>query len=443
MGFRSGKTGISSIRDERRVESGARPSTLSIPQSTYASVITELNLHRHDHKSYPLIAACQTASTKIDEFYDRQSMEIPYLNIGDISDCWELIRMMMSETHDNKHIVEKQYATSYTSGDVKLRQSLINGAKAYSEQLFTSYMKRVISSNSQIAKRSGTPSLLADIYAYMNVIAHQFPDTLEDIKIDGQPLWCVLFFSLRCGSISTCLQVIAKALDANIDIRLFRDCVQFISKSQRIPTSLWEQLNDEYNREIASRDRCDPYRMVCYHLIGRFPINYNVDIYKYVAPTSEDYMWLKLSVMWESTEPLPESIYGIDSQYLSLSHFQSSLLARGEQHFNADGRRPLTYFKILLMSQQFEQALYYLIRTEYFVVAVHFSIALEYYGCVRKSAPQQDLCKEIMHTHKHSECEALYTRNIYVFSVSVARLSSTRDRCLHQHVRTELRSNSS
>ena len=161
-----------------------------------------------------------------------------------------------------------------------------------------------------------------------------------------------------------------------------------------LPKELWEQLNSEYNNEVLSRqDRTDPFHIIVYHLIGRFKLH-NIDVYSYLAQTTEDYMWLKLSVICEETDQVPDSVYSpIEKHGLTLQYFQEGLLGRGEAHFNSDGRRPLAYFKVLLMSQQFERAIYYLVRTEYFLVAVHFAIALDYYGLLHKTAVNQDLCK--------------------------------------------------
>ena len=68
------------------------------------------------------------------------------------------------------------------------------------------------------------------------------------------------------------------------------------------------------------------------------------------------------------------------------------LISAGEKHYNADGRAPLRYFKVLMLSQQFEQAIAYVVRKDYFLMGVHYAIALDYYGLLNRAQPSQDLC---------------------------------------------------
>jgi hypothetical protein len=74
----------------------------------------------------------------------------------------------------------------------------------------------------------------------------------------------------------------------------------------RLPEQLWKKLAEEYNKEMAGgsiagvRDRSrdgalpDPYKAAMYVLIGRFKPHRDVDLFRLVCPTTEDYMWLKV-----------------------------------------------------------------------------------------------------------------------------------------------------
>jgi hypothetical protein len=50
----------------------------------------------------------------------------------------------------------------------------------------------------------------------------------------------------------------------------------------------------------------------------------------------------------------------------SLSQLQQQLLGRGAAYFDADGRSPATYLKVLLQSLQFEHAVAFAVRSELF-----------------------------------------------------------------------------
>jgi len=101
-------------------------------------------------------------------------------------------------------------------------------------------------------------------------------------------------------------------------------------------------------------------------------------------------MWFKLNCVLESDHPLPPPT--LSSTEYPLGKLQNLLLEYGAEHFNRNGRNPLLYFQILLMSQQFEKAIEYLSGIEqYQVEAVHFAIALYYYGVLRTQLSKQEL----------------------------------------------------
>lgn len=59
----------------------------------------------------------------------------------------------------------------------------------------------------------------------------------------------------------------------------------------------------------------------------------------------------------------------------------------------------LLYFKYLLLSQMFEEAIEHLSSNEmdgYQVEAIHFAIAMNYYGILNVSKPSQPLCMYII-----------------------------------------------
>ena len=153
-------------------------------------------------------------------------------NQSDIVDCFEVVRFMLKESTQVDRqftqdiITEKQFSRAYETADIKLRQLLIAGAKAYSENLFTMYVRRVISQSLIAARRQGKPSIIADIQAYLNVIHNQLPENLENIKVDGYPLWAMLYFCLRCGNINAALEVAQRALAQGIRLHTLAQCLE-------------------------------------------------------------------------------------------------------------------------------------------------------------------------------------------------------------------------
>jgi len=91
----------------------------------------------------------------------------------------------------------------------------------------------------------------------------------------------------------------------------------------------------------------DPYKCLLYKIIGRCELKLKDK--PDIICTTEDYLWLQLNLVREDeAEKQTEEAYG-------LSDFQVILTNAGHKHFDPNGLNPWYYFKILLLSLQFEK----------------------------------------------------------------------------------------
>lgn len=89
--------------------------------------------------------------------------------------------------------------------------------------------------------------------------------------------------------------------------------------------------------------RYDPYKILLYKVIGRCEVEKrNIPT---VIRTTEDYLWLELVLVHESVH---------DKRY-KLADVQKKVVAYGSSHFDPNGKNPWFYFKVLLLSLQFER----------------------------------------------------------------------------------------
>jgi nuclear pore complex protein Nup93 len=103
--------------------------------------------------------------------------------------------------------------------------------------------------------------------------------------------------------------------------------------------------------------RYDPYKILLYKIIGRCEVEkMGIPI---VIKTTEDYMWLELSLIRDNVN---EESYS--SERFRLSDFQQKIASCGPMHFDPHGNNPWFYFKILLLSLQFERVLLYTMTQE-------------------------------------------------------------------------------
>lgn len=91
----------------------------------------------------------------------------------------------------------------------------------------------------------------------------------------------------------------------------------------------------------------------------------------------EDFIWHKLSIAI-ATQHLDHH----DTRY-TIEDLSEYIVDCGPSYFSPNHENPMLYFSILLMAQQFEQALDYLHFQHRTVDAVHFGLAMYYYGMLQ------------------------------------------------------------
>lgn len=292
---------------------------------------------------------------------------------------------------------EKGYRADYLKGSRHLGQNLIAGANRYLEMIYEQYIMNTILQNKQDARQGGHASFIYKVQSFLRVRSAEFPLTSGVEAWNGLPFWPQVFFCFRCGYIKQAIDIAEEGMRNGLSVSAtFIICLQQHHQSKKLSKSKWKALHEEYNKFSFSSGReesVDIFKAALYVVIGRFRDNFHLT--QYVAQTTEDYMWLKLNWIWESEESMPDWLWcGNESEAhkYNLSYLQQTLRDYGEAHFNSGGSTPLSYFKVLLLSQQFEQAIAYLVRTDYFSVGVHFALVLDYYGLLRRNdSPKADL----------------------------------------------------
>src|SRR6201996_7985720 len=142
-------------------------------------------------------------------------------------------------------------------------------------------------------------------------------------------------------------------------------------------------IDNEYqNRtKVGPKNQVDPYRIACYKVVGRCDLSSrHLDV---VGQGVEDWLWLQFNLARE-TERLEE----ISGELFGLEQICETVTEIGQKHFQksqVDGSNGYgTFFLMQVLAGMFEQAVDYLHNFNP-LSAVHFAIALSYYGLLRVS----------------------------------------------------------
>ncbi|ETO26621.1 hypothetical protein RFI_10515, partial [Reticulomyxa filosa] len=218
----------------------------------------------------------------------------------------------------------------------------------------------------------------------------------------------------------------------------------YANRPMRLPDHIWKKLNDIYLYKRKQRKRMDPFEIIIYWLLNRTNEcagDAEVDRLRIsaVMETIEDFIWFKLSILFDDLNPLPEWLVPRSRARSLLPHEQkdsndsiSSLLhasnagttskaalARNRympcslpalQELIVDegpsiakqSNNPFLYPLWLLQTQQFELAVNSL-WPDHPLEAVHLGLGLRYYGLLNvlqdsvqgKVAPLEDIVQTV------------------------------------------------
>lgn len=294
---------------------------------------------------------------------------------------------------------ERQYAGSYLDPNANsehtlaIRKRILAGANKFLERKFMDQVEQQITRNPQQAQLGGRPDVLSKIKAYVRLLnqgKHLAPEmsALQSIKSgsdDQEFVWAIIFYLLRSGHVTEAVQYVND--NQNYFRAIDRSFPGFInsyasSEERRLKRQLQDRCNTEFSQRIrnAPENAVDPFRAACYKIIGRCDLSnrsfegFNADV--------NDWIWLQFNLARETDRSLE-----IAGEMFGLSEVQGTIKEVGQKYFpknsvdDANGNFGMFFFMQILCGM-FEQAIAYLYSFAY-VDAVHFAIALEYYGLLR------------------------------------------------------------
>eukprot|EP00494_Astrolonche_serrata_P006843 UN06868 len=275
--------------------------------------------------------------------------------------------------------------------DSKKRIALINHAKNALESQYASHVKTQIKNTSN--SRRGKIGIEYDVHNYVYQVFkdQQIPSNYENIvsidHYDRLPLWAIVFYCFRCGSLEGALNAARRGPQKDFG----KICAALQSIIQRktflLPTDLWKDIGSEYNHRVKPPLCTDPFKVALYCLIAKTDTNPQGLSWKLINRHTEDYLWLRLNMVWEYDQDPPHfTPYGYSRttddlfSKTSLKELQQLINERKKMFFEEEQNQPLFYANITLILQQFEVCINHLEKNGHLVEAVHLALVLNYYG---------------------------------------------------------------
>ncbi|KAK7204458.1 Nup93/Nic96-domain-containing protein [Myxozyma melibiosi] len=358
-------------------------------QIRYAYVVHELNDARLAKQTYPLLRAFKEVVASLGS--DTRSLQL--------RDSWGILENLVPADRGERSFVRmycNQSASSATSVEtVQMKQLIARSSRQFLEKQFLETVEADISKYPLEAELGGVPSVINKILAYVKLrFAKNGQWVAQNLEIiNNVPIWALLYYLIRSGLVEEAVQYTIE--NDNYFQKIERTFPTYLkayarSEDNELPRELAERLQSEFNHHIRNYDpkSDDPFKYSLYKLLGRCELNRKH--IPEVLRVTEDWMWAQLMLVRDSVAAAGDvfgagnsaSAVGGASERYNLEDLQNMLVQLGARHFNSRGTNPMLYFQLLLLSGQYERAVHYVYKLQP-VDAVHFAIALTYYGLLR------------------------------------------------------------
>jgi len=386
--------------------SGPSDRFLREKQSRYIEKIQNLNEARVLHFNYPLSYELSTCVDRAGEKHASQIIR-----------AYKILMQIVGEDPDPDKlqlptaVKERQYAKGYLDDNSKspesssIRKRILRGSQSYLEKEFFETLEEQVAKNPREAVIGGIPTATQKVKAYIRLLAFR-KDLAKDLtelqSMNNEYAWAVIFYLLRSGYVREAHQYVAdnnlafKAIDRNF-IKYIAEYAADNNPDRKLYRDLQDRINSEYNQRlrIAPENSVDPFRMACYKIIGRCDLG-NRYLDSRITQSQDDYMWLQfvLAREFSAVDEIASEAFGLATLQESMKTLTTTHIPKGSpeaaEHFGFA-------FFVLIASGLFEDAiswLYYYHETD----AVHFAIALDFYGLLRVSDPEVEMLNLLSYT---------------------------------------------
>ncbi|KAF2747376.1 NIC-domain-containing protein [Sporormia fimetaria CBS 119925] len=352
-------------------------------QERFAERVRELNVRRLEEKPYPVLQSFSDVE-KASEIDHQDHLINTY-------------KALVSITGEaDQRLKERGLAEDYLdensnwAGSINIRKRILTGSRTFLEKKFFDEAVELVAKHASAARPGGIPSSLNKIKGYIAVklTFKEFGDLadFQTIAIEGgtEYPWLTIFYLLRSGLLNEAVEYIRarKNFFQSKDRYFAAALVAYAEDSdRRLNADLQQKISQVYAQGKRIGPSPDPYRMACYKIIGRCEISRR-NLEGIPQQNMDDWVWLQFNLAREvnRAEENAGELFGLNEIRASVHdiyqrHFSSSSEAAGGYG---------VYFYLAMLAGMFEHAVNYLYQFNY-TSAVHYAIALDYYGLLRVS----------------------------------------------------------
>lgn len=347
--------------------------------SVYAEVVKNLNNSREQGLPFKPATAFKGA-------YESLGLEASHGKSVNMQKIWHLIQTMMGEDSNIQQSVSR-------------KMSLVIGARRHLERGHEKYMMDTIQSHPTQAALGGSVGNLHRVRAFLRIRLRDYGvldfdagDARRQPPVDTT--WQQIYFCLRSGYYDEARNV---AFSSRASSQFAPLLTEWISTGGMVPADIAATASEECEKMLRMGDRVgraayDKKKLLLYALISgsRRQIDCLLRDLSTLFNTIEDFLWFKLSAVRDlsgvaSSVLLNDGLvpYSLDDLQVYLNKFEPS-------YYTKNGKDPLVYPYVLLLSIQLLPAVLYLSKEAgdegYNIDAAHISIVLADHAVLSESS---------------------------------------------------------
>lgn len=364
-------------------------------QGKYANCVQSLNSARLQKKAYPILHQFSNVEAQTGDQHAQHMVNAYSALIDMVGEQGDVDAYSSPEVPRERQFLDGYLdENSNSPKSLAIRKRILSGALRHLEKRFFTELEAYVNKNPKEANLGGVPNVLSKVKAYVRLKAAKrdlIPDDIDLQQIGDDYVWAIVFTLLKSGHVKEAADYVT---NNNVAFRTIdRNFVTYItdyknSPDRRLRRELQERINNEYNQRvrIAPERSVDPYRLACYKIIGRCEVSNNRE-FEILTSSPEQFLWLQFNLAREMNRAEEAA-----SQVFNLDSVRRSLIDIGERVFDVKSPQVANggfgmYFYMLTLCGLFEKAISYL-YTFHHVDAIHFAIALDFYGLLRVSDAQ-------------------------------------------------------
>ncbi|GJZ76888.1 nuclear pore complex protein NUP93A [Tanacetum coccineum] len=339
--------------------------------AAYANVVRTLNAARHH-------------ATAFKDAYESLGLDSSGGKSLTMSKIWHLVQTLMGEN-------------SSVKGSVSKKMSLMIGARRHLEWGHEKYIMEMIQRHPVQAALPEVVGNLQRIHAFLRIRLKDYGVLDFDAgdahrKLAYDTTWQQIYFCLRTGYYDAASDVASRCVSDKFALQL----AEWITNGGTVSVETASIAAEECEKMLRMGDRAgqgtfDKKKLFLYALISgsRKQIDFLLREQHTLFNTIEDFLWFKLCAVRDSSGGSSSAVLNEGLSPYNLDDLQAHLNKYEPSYYTKNGKDPLVYPYVLLLSIQLVPAVRYLskdIRDDgYNVDAAHIAIVLADHGVLSDS----------------------------------------------------------